>query len=143
MKKTLSLVLITAILATAFCGCANGAEESKKKKKKKSEDHPKMAFVSMAEEILADDETHNRILLAEALDCSTEYEALQYLIATLKKIEAGRIRSATYRSEKYDHGYIAVIAEDGTEFWIVLNGADSALAVLNVDTDEWVMRSYM
>lgn len=146
MKKTLSLLVTATILVTGLCGCKK--EETKKETTKKATtevtteatEESEAETTTTKEEPDEDTELHNRIILAEALGWHDNNPSLKYFIAHLRNIEAGKIQSAE-RFESDNDKYLKVIAEDGTEFWILLTSGDSVDAIKNVNTGEWVVQS--
>ena len=94
------------------------------------------------EEVTAETEASNRKIIAEVFGYDENDRSMKYMIAALKNIGAGRIQSSVWGTDENDEEYIDIVGEDGTNFRMYLMGGYSVTDVKNLDTGEWVMRSY-
>ena len=142
MKKN-KLILIMIMISIFVTAC--GAEEREVRGRFAQEDEEtpeKTDDEDDPEDIAAETDASNRKIFAEMFGIDENDESLKYIMASLKNIGAGRIQSAVIGTDKNDEEYVDVIAEDGTNFRMYLFGGYSVRDVKNLDTGEWVMRSY-
>ncbi|MBR3524721.1 MAG: hypothetical protein IKO11_02645 [Lachnospiraceae bacterium] len=82
----------------------------------------------------------NRKMIAEALGIDESSRNIRFILAGLKQINAGTLKSAE-AAEENGEKRLNVVAEDGTNYCIYLSRSGSLDAIKNTDTGEWPIRS--
>ena len=83
---------------------------------------------------------YNRKLIAEALSIPEDSRSIRFILGSLKTVGAGKLQTAEAAEENGDK-YLNVLAEDGTNYAVLLSRSGSPEGVKNLDTGEWEIRS--
>lgn len=89
----------------------------------------------------SDMEKENRRILAKALGKFEKSSSVSNIIGFLDVINAGKLQSAK-AGKNGDDPFLDIVAEDGTNYHILLSRGGNVEAIQNVDTGEWVVQSY-
>lgn len=156
MKKVITAVLITFAMSFALYACSDPTSHTIE------ETVESTTIATTAEETTTEETTtasateeetemteyiSNRELFAEVLSLPADAGQLDRLMAALDYLETGDLQSAELVSEDdpllYPNNYfLYFVAEDGTNYRMIITEHFSIEAVQNVDTGEWVMTSY-
>jgi len=89
----------------------------------------------------SDMEKENRRLLAKALGKFEKSSSVSNIIGFLDVINAGKLQSASSGKSGGD-SFLDIVAEDGTNYHILLSRGGNVEAIKNEDTGEWVVQSF-
>lgn len=82
----------------------------------------------------------NRTIIAEALGVEENNTNIRFILSSLDVINAGQIQSAKL-TEIDGEKVINIVAEDGTDYRMYLSRSGTVVAVENLTTSEWPIRS--
>ncbi|MBP5282302.1 MAG: hypothetical protein J6Z22_07355, partial [Lachnospiraceae bacterium] len=83
---------------------------------------------------------YNRPIVANALGIDENARSLRFLLSALDTLKAGKIQKAEATEDKGSRA-LDIVAEDGTNYRILLTGSGSPDGAINLDTGEWVIKS--
>ena len=92
------------------------------------------------ESITYEENEINRTIIAEALGVEENNTNIRFILSSLDVINAGQIQSAKL-TEIDGEKVINVVAEDDQDYRIYLSRSGSVVAVENLTTGEWPIRS--
>ena len=143
-RRVMAILLLLALGCLCACGSVRQDQQTSREDEAETqldqsggdETVPEQAKQEEDDEV----DTENRSLLAKALGVEETDRSMRFLLNALKTVGAGRIQSAEAREEN-GQKLLAILAEDGTEFWIYLTNSGGVDAVKNLTTGEWPIRS--
>ena len=137
--KGLRYIVICLLFSFLFVGCSNHVDGTSKTSLESTTEREVLELPN--DEVSVADKYENRHQIATVLNIESDSQKIDNILFAINDVGAGTITNVSLSKDENSEYELFFKGEDGSNYRILLSRTYSFVALQNVDTGEWLIKS--